>query len=680
MSSVNSSDYGGYYVKHLSELEDELKRDYARKAANAREELGEIEEKYRKSSQKRDEMSDEAVSGVRDRSQTRYDKETESQRAEIEKIRAMNYDKYGRNRAYEAEETKEQLKLMKESTDASMNAEKRAHSETQASYQNRIDILRKQFGDQNDRNVEQARDSSFRAFQEAFDGNRNAAAIQRNTTEKRLEEMARTRMEELNEQRHDSERVLKGAKDDTDNRILHQELALNQRISESQRNQTRKLETEAKELRDAAEGQTRKLRDQLSDLVSAESNYVKERGQGRSDAIREYEDDWRTRERLMQENREQEVEKFQEMSKRAEDHSFHLNDRNLHERNDYFTHLLARTTSENRETTKDIEKRYAEANNQIEKRMKGDSSIAQKHLEESLHDAFSQRDHALQNQALAYETTLENQRSMDGDKIKSLEGDIHRRMASKDAKEIPPEIEDAIRNKVSIQFDQSLTAEQNRNKRVISDMYRSNTDKLRTSQEDSDRLLRELTHKATRDVHQANSKILETAVEAEYEKNQAIRTVEQDEARQRESLARLYGQSTNRQKAEYEVMMQNMRDDASVRIQSLQQEYDFNTKIAQRSFSAKQNELIRDTEKKLTDQKLEFDGKHEVMRLQMQQGQSEADRKLKTSLEEQAKSYDQRIAMMQAQQKERERSIAQNYEDEIEKVKRANAIIQAKKG
>ena len=48
-------------------------------------------------------------------------------------------------------------------------------------------------------------------------------------------------------------------------------------------------------------------------------------------------------------------------------------------------------------------------------------------------------------------------------------------------------------------------------------------------------------------------------------------------------------------------------------------------------------------------------------------------------LDEQARSYEQRIAQLEFQHKERERYISQNYQDEMEKLKRSNAILVQKK-
>ena len=98
MSSI-STDYGGYYVKHLSDLEDQLKSDYKRKADNAREDVNEIEARFKRTSNKKDEDISKVAEKIRDDFSELQENKNEENRKEMERIRSMNYDRYGRNRA-----------------------------------------------------------------------------------------------------------------------------------------------------------------------------------------------------------------------------------------------------------------------------------------------------------------------------------------------------------------------------------------------------------------------------------------------------------------------------------------------------------------------------------------------------------------------------------------------------
>ena len=135
----------------------------------------------------------------------------------------------------------------------------------------------------------------------------------------------------------------------------------------------------------------------------------------------------------------------------------------------------------------------------------------------------------------------------------------------------------------------------------------------------------------------------------------------------------------DQQRRHYEDVIQDLKNDANARIASMRQDYEFNSKMAQKAFSARQNELIREYEKKLADQKSESDVQIADLKSALAVSQREADRRTRQALEEQSKGYEQRIAQNEFQTKERERVISQNYQDELEKVKRSNALLIQKK-
>src|SRR3712207_444232 len=104
MSSVNPPEgYNSYYMKHLTELEDDMKKELARGQQRLREREDELEQDYRNALSEREADSEETVADIREKMSEASAKERESARAEIERARRMNYDKNGRNRANEAD-------------------------------------------------------------------------------------------------------------------------------------------------------------------------------------------------------------------------------------------------------------------------------------------------------------------------------------------------------------------------------------------------------------------------------------------------------------------------------------------------------------------------------------------------------------------------------------------------
>jgi hypothetical protein len=77
--------------------------------------------------------------------------------------------------------------------------------------------------------------------------------------------------------------------------------------------------------------------------------------------------------------------------------------------------------------------------------------------------------------------------------------------------------------------------------------------------------------------------------------------------------------------------------------------------------------------------KLEHDSQVDELKGSTQVLLREAEKKARVDMEQQARSYEQRIAQMEFQRKERERYITQNYQDELDKVRRSNAALIQKK-
>ena len=133
------------------------------------------------------------------------------------------------------------------------------------------------------------------------------------------------------------------------------------------------------------------------------------------------------------------------------------------------------------------------------------------------------------------------------------------------------------------------------------------------------------------------------------------------------------------QRRQYDEIMTTSKNDASAKMQALRQEGDFNMKMAQRSFNAQQNELIREYEKKLADQKVEHDKTLDEIKSSAERTVREAGRQARVDSEAQARANEQKLAQIEMQHKERERYVTQNYQDDLEKMKRSNALLIQKK-
>jgi DNA-binding ferritin-like protein len=131
-----------------------------------------------------------------------------------------------------------------------------------------------------------------------------------------------------------------------------------------------------------------------------------------------------------------------------------------------------------------------------------------------------------------------------------------------------------------------------------------------------------------------------------------------------------------RQRRQYEEILQTMKNDATTKQQALRQDLEFASKMQQREFATNQNQLIRDYEKRIGEQKTEYDQIISDLKNQTEQLTRENDKKNRQLLEEQARGYEQRLSQLEFQHKERERYVSQGFEDQMDKLKATNALLQ----
>lgn len=524
------------------------------------------------------------------------------------------------------------------------------------------------------------RDSASRTAEALYKDSKNTIAALNEESAHKYVALDRERLNEQNESRRRTETVIDDAKRDMDNLKSHSERATEQRLTKDGDSAKRRAEENAKAQRESGTNQTRELRAQVRDLLSSENLYMKERGQGKVDAVREYEDENRAQARRVDEAHAQEVKKLQIQAEAVDSHNTENAESNLHERDTYFTNLLAKKAAESREDQQAISQRYEAAFKEAEIRGRKERQYAQDRIEQTSRNASEDRATALQNQALVYQKNIETQRQLDKDAVSILQKELNQKNAPAEETDISPAVENVVRRSIVKQYEKSLNAEIERNQRANDAIKRTSAERFQTveSEHKSQLTMQNMAHQAEK--HQNEARFIDHVTDTEASKNQVLRTAHQDNERELEIMARAYSQSTQRQRNDYDVIVQTLRDDASSRVNTVRQEAEFAMKTQHRATAVRENELIRGYEKKLADQKTEYETRLDDVKIEAAQKLRELERRDKQIYDDQGRAYDQRISQLEAQQKERERIVTQNFEDQLDKVKRSNALLQSKKG
>ena len=97
-------------------------------------------------------------------------------------------------------------------------------------------------------------------------------------------------------------------------------------------------------------------------------------------------------------------------------------------------------------------------------------------------------------------------------------------------------------------------------------MQRSYADRFQNAQDENQTTLtaREQQHRT--EVHQNETAFVEHIQDTELQKDEALRSAQQDHDRQTDTLNRVYTQAQVKQRNDYDAIIQNIKDDASSRI------------------------------------------------------------------------------------------------------------------
>jgi hypothetical protein len=580
MSSISSTDGGYQYTKRrVDELENELRNETKRARERADERVDLIEKNATENARKLEKRTDERMQDYRESAAESVEKAREAARADVDRVKAQSYNKYGRTQAELAQ------------------------------HQKWADQAVQQAHDQIERNKIKSEEST-----ESIADKINHASAERLAENARAERDSRTR----------------------ENATLHKT---------------------------------------ISQLIQHEGDYKKGKAQGAADARREMENESRTRENVISKQYEDEIEQLKDKATQADRNYALLDDQNRRDMETKFAKTLQRVNQENdddrRYLSNNAERAIAEARDLADKQGKNSASAMARQA-----DAMArQNENSLTHQADTFRHELGHQRELHQDEVHRLESELTQRRTSSDPTWVAPAAEAKMRDNFIQEYDKKHQAEVTRNQSRADNIRSEYRSRLSSTIEDADQRVTRAELQRRSDEHQQR-KIYEDHVQ-EVQKNaeQAIRDREHETSHQADVMNRTYGNTLEHQRRQYEAMINQLKSDSMDKLTQVRQQAEFDAKIAQRNFATQQYEANKTFERKLEEQKNFYEDTVSQLKDQLTAAHHEAQRRTQQLLDDQAKGYEQKIAEMEYQTKQRERTISDNYQDQIEKLKRTNALL-----
>jgi hypothetical protein len=680
MSTI-SNDTTNYqaYQKQIADYEDETTAEQKRQKELSDARIASLEKSQAQNLRKQSDDYSRTISDVKKNDNATLTQERDYAKQEAEQTKREMYDRYGRMSDNESSAHKKQVEDLQHTGEI---REKQFNEQMKLSEEHAENAAERM-----NRQSREASDNALGKMRETFTGDqdslrsREAASRQalNDDHQKHLSEMSRDHGLDLQMQQRQTEKAIDTLQTDSARRVDQARVAYEKSTARQEREMQEGKNSDVMKLRDAHAQETQDLHNQIRNLVSAEGVYVKERGQGTQDAIREYDGRWNDRLQAQNSSFTAEIADMKDQAHRQEKYLDHSANEMLKDKDLFYATQMRKQNDDNHHIQKENENQFQRSLTDVTKSAKNNSEKSQAIYENQVKGLAEHNQEVMIKQAEAFQGTEAQHEAENRQQISQLQRALQEKNTTSDPTQISPAAESNLRKQVAMEYGKVQQADQNRNEKrfdKLSTEYRDRyMDLAEQAKSKETRTNRAIASERTQDRNEFVAHVTET----EEGKNMALRSQEQQHDRETELMNRNYSRMLGRKSQEHDDALSVTRDDAANRIAEIRQEADFNSKMAQRSFSVRQNELIRDYEKKLADQKTDYDSRLDDAKSQGQASTRDVERKLKTELDSQSRASEQRLAQLDAQYKERERYLTNNFQDEIEKVKHSNALLVQKK-
>lgn len=423
------------------------------------------------------------------------------------------------------------------------------------------------------------------------------------------------------------------------------------------------------------EKETAELRKDIHTLTHNEGNYIREKGQGTTDAYRELENENRTRNEIADLQYRRQLEGYKESIAAGDRHNAQMMDEALRGREEHYTGVIQTLNMNNHEDQRDLLDRqnrmFKEAELSHQKSQAAD---------DAKFEAFAQKADQSKNDALAsqdqiFKAETHDYRVENSAKLKEMEEQLHAQRTTDDETKISPAAERKFRNSVMQSYEKNFAAEQLRNKDRANALQEGYAKKAVAIQNEDQKKFFDAMSQKQIDEHLERQAYFATLDDVQKNHEIAIKNKNYENEKQVDHISRNYETTMDRQRRELEEQFADAKNDSQLKMSDLRQQHLFEARMAQKEFNTRQSELVRSYEKKLDEQKALSDNQITTLKEQMAHEHNETQRRTKQMLDEQSKGYEQKIAQLEYASKERERTISENYQDQIDKLKRSNALI-----
>lgn len=680
MSEITPADGYRLYRKNLSELEEDTKAQQKRNAKKQEEAEAKLKKSYDDALAETRREHEDTVNNLRKNYQGTADWERNNSRAELEKQRQATYDRFGRANALENGPVKQQLAEEIRAHEVTRDVgRKQLQAIEDALVRRHQSQLEKQQTDA-ENSLERTQSSLNEAFERRAKGLKDDFENHAETLRNRFEIIDRERNQEFNFERKRMERDLSQQTANFDREATRLEDLHERRSDKQARGASEATEKAVFNAKSSTDRDNARLRREMSALQDSETRLQETHAKAREDEIRGQEEETRARERLIGESYGREIAQLKRSAKEADAHFARLQSEALKDKDQHFAQVIRRQAQENADQSHEREKEFGRAFNELRQQQQRQERVESKRAEQTLQAAEGAGAKALEQQAEAGRQTLARQKRSDAQTISGLEKSLQeRKTSSRPSEVLSPSAEKAIRDSILAEQQKVTDEDIARNRKAVDSIQRSYSTWLDEAQRDAETRQSAQSRAFAAEKFELQKSLVDQDRQNGMSHEEALKNMNYETERQKEAMGRSYAHSLDRTQRHYEGIIAEMRDDANSKIAAVRQQAEFDSKMANRASITRQNELIREYDKKLIEQKSAYQLQLDELKVQTANQVRDSEKRSKLLTDEQARNFEQRIAQVEAQHKERERALVEKYEEELDKVRRSNALLASKK-
>lgn len=682
MSKVGSmeTDNYRYYRDRISDQRNEHDEEVQKLKQRERERLRSLSERNEENLRRVSEKNAEAIQNVKERASDALSSQKEAARLEVANARNAVYDRLGRG-PDAVSEADERIKRVERSFAEEAAANERALMKTRESYDRKSEDRAVQQAKDIEQAVDRARESALRTYEEQSRRSRGDYSDDKKAIEDKYAALSRRVVEDSDARMSEANRALDVSKKDQDYRYRKLQDSVEQRHSRNVADIEAKASENIEAQRRGHGKEVEKLRSENNSLLQiTKDDYRRGFNQGRSDAVKEYEQEFNFRERAAQEAYERQLNKTKEDVARSESYLKSNADSVLKEKELHFAKLIGKQNQESLDQRKDLEATFTTDRDRLIQQMKRDQEYSRGAIQRNQERANQDRSNALLDQAKANQEATNLQRKNYGDQIAYLQKALHEKSTTEDVTAVSPAAEARLRDIMMEEYGKTMNAhirrDNNRSESVRREYEGRLSDTIQFSRDRETKALQ----RSTLDRQLERTELLKHVQDTEVLKEAELTRRTQMHERDKSSSEKNFIDMINGQRRQYELLLHDLKMSSEGKMQELRQEMSFREQMAAREGAAEQNRLTRDFQKKLNDQKDEYEATLMDMKAKTELHTREVDRRSRDMLQQQQKEFEHRIAQLEFQSKQREQTIIESYTDEIDKLKRSHARLVQKKG